>query len=186
MTGRHFYWIGVGLVVGIALGVIGLIAAPGLMPGEINRNEDSSASLVPAIGQPAPDFELISVAGDRFRLSDWRGEIVLLNYWATWCAPCRAEMPLLQEVHGMDAGQLQVLAVNHDEAESTVRQFIDELGVTFPVLLDPEGKTARLYRVRAFPTTFFIDRSGIVRFEHLGPLHKDQLNGYLERIKKIQ
>lgn len=118
----------------------------------------------------APDFTLASL-GDNpdINLEAYRGNVVFLNFWATWCAPCVAEMPAMQTLYERyrDDG-LVVLAVNVREEEPVVREFIDRLGVTYPVALDRNGTVTNLYNVRGFPTTVIIDRSGNVIGVKLG------------------
>ncbi len=114
--------------------------------------------------RPTPPLDAPNLQGERVRLADFQGRAVLLNFWATWCPPCRAEMPSLQALHhwwGDD--QLAVLALNHREAGRTARRFIESAGLTLPVLLDPLGDVTRAWGVRLFPTTVLIDRQGRAR-----------------------
>ncbi len=127
------------------------------------------------VDRPAPDFLLTTLGGERLRLSDFRGKTVVLNFWATWCPPCRREMPDFQalwEERGPDGpDDLVILAVNliSQDARADVRAFVREFGVSFPVLFDTSGDAvSRRYGVRALPATFFIDRDGIVRTTALG------------------
>lgn len=120
----------------------------------------------PRPGFSAPDVELEDTDGRRVRLSDLRGQVVVLNVWASWCPPCRAEMPALQDLHERRAGDgVVVLAVNStvQDSEQAARDFAQAYGLTFPIGLDRDGQATRLYQVRALPSTFFIDREGIVR-----------------------
>jgi cytochrome c biogenesis protein CcmG, thiol:disulfide interchange protein DsbE len=115
-----------------------------------------------AVSLPAPDFTLPTLAGGSVRLSDLRGRVVLLNFWATWCVPCRTEMPAIEELYQRyrDRG-LEVLAINLDVlSTASVEAFAKEVGVTFRVALDPSWSTARAYSVIGLPTTYLIDRSG--------------------------
>jgi peroxiredoxin len=135
--------------------------------------------LRPATGEPAPDFALRLVDSDEVvRLSDFRGQTVLLNFWATWCPPCRAEMPEFQAVYEgrLPDGDFVVLAVDLEETDAQVQRFLDELGLTFPVAMDHAGEVARHYGVRGLPATFFIDRDGIVRERVLGPVFGNLLH----------
>lgn len=118
----------------------------------------------------APDFTLASLeASSTISIDDFRGQVVFLNFWATWCAPCVAEMPAMQTLYERyrDDG-LVVLAVNVREDEATVQEFIDRLGVTYPIALDRAGEVTNLYNVRGFPTTMIIDRGGNVIGVKLG------------------
>ena len=116
----------------------------------------------PQRGFLAPDFELPTLDGSSVRLSDLRGKPVIVNFWATWCPPCRAEMPALQQVaQRYEARGLTVLLVNQSEPPAQVRAFLDSLGITLPTLLD-NGSVAFVYRVRGLPTTVFIHPDGRV------------------------
>ena len=120
----------------------------------------------PREGFPAPDFALETLAGDRVALADMRGQVVIINVWASWCGPCRAEMPAIQQLYGAQRERgLRVLAVNstvQDDADKA-RAFVGELGLTLPVLLDRDGEVTRRYQVRALPSTFVVDRQGVIR-----------------------
>jgi cytochrome c biogenesis protein CcmG/thiol:disulfide interchange protein DsbE len=124
----------------------------------------------PAVGHPAPDFVLSTLNGDDFKLSALRGRPVVLNFWATWCPPCRAELPDLKSAYQRYGGQVAIVGVNQVEPAATVAQFAKEFGLTFPVPLDQRGDVSRTYGVRSLPTTFFIDRNGIIRQFQNGPL----------------
>jgi cytochrome c biogenesis protein CcmG, thiol:disulfide interchange protein DsbE len=128
----------------------------------------------PRPGFLAPDFELMSPDGNPLRLSDLRGRPVILNLWASWCPPCKAEMPALENVHRQYEGDgLVVLGVNmtyQDSVQDAV-QFLADEGLTFPIVMDVDGSVGRRYQMRALPTTFFIDRSGVIHsLEVGGPL----------------
>lgn len=120
----------------------------------------------PQIGFSAPDFTLDRMDGKPIRLSELRGQPVLINLWASWCPPCRAEMPALDAVYRKyrDAGFV-VLAVNttYQDAEADARAFVQRLGLTFPILFDRDGATSQRYRLPALPTSYFIGRDGIIR-----------------------
>lgn len=124
----------------------------------------------PHIGYTAPDFELADVYGRPDRLSNHRGKVVLLNFWATWCGPCRVEMPAIQALHEDYAGRdFQVLSVAGDlEGASRVGPYMEELGITFPGLIDAGGVAQDLYLVNALPMTFLLDRNGVVAYKLVG------------------
>ena len=122
------------------------------------------------IGQPAPEVALTDLAGSTHRLSGYRGKAVLLNFWATWCVPCRTEMPSMERAYRLLKGQgLVVLAVSLDAGgRAPVDAFVKELGLTFPALLDPDGESSRTYRVFGLPTSFLIDRNGRLSAREIG------------------
>ena len=135
-------------------------------------SEDLGAVRGPEIGNLAPDFQLNNLDGQLVSLSDFRGKPVLVNFWATWCPPCRAEMPLIQNTFTDKkwAGEgLVVLAIDIGESPPTVREFVKNYGLTFPVLLDIARDVSLEYYVRGIPTTFFIDREGIIQDMRIGP-----------------
>jgi cytochrome c biogenesis protein CcmG, thiol:disulfide interchange protein DsbE len=121
---------------------------------------------VPQVGFMAPAFTLTDLDGQNVNLSDLLGKVVVLNFWASWCPPCRAEMPAIQQVYQdyQDQG-LVVLAVNvaNQDTMTAMRTFLDSFEHTFPILVDENGAVNRLYAVSSLPTTFFIDRDGMIR-----------------------
>ncbi len=140
----------------------------------------------PDIGSPAPDFQLASISGDTIRLSDLKGHPVMVNFWATWCAPCIIEMPIIQARYESYSPKLVVLAVNAGESQQDVRTFAGDLGLTFDVLLDPRNNVQDLYRVQAIPTSFFLDSDGIILAQHIGVLSEDIIDGYLEMVGVVK
>ncbi len=122
---------------------------------------------------PAPDFVARDLQGKPTRLSELRGKVVFLNLWATWCAPCREEMPSLEmlqrDMAGMD---FVILAVSEDATGAeAVKPYVDEFGFTFPILLSPDGAVGRKYGITGYPETFIIDKTGQVVVHHVGPRH---------------
>lgn len=134
---------------------------------------------------PAPDFTLESRQGENLRLQDFRGEVVMLNFWASWCGPCRQEMPLMDELYEQykDLG-FTILAVNVDEDRGEAHRFLDKVPVSYPILYDPESNVSEQYEVQAMPTTVMIDRDGNARFLHRGyqPGYEDD---YEEQIRQL-
>lgn len=127
-------------------------------------------------GKRAPDFELTTLAGETVKLSDFRGERVMLNFWATWCPPCRAEIPDMQKFY--EDEDVTILAVNAFETErnmDVVTEFVDEFGMTFDVLIDEESKAVTIYDIFSFPTTFMIDSNGIIQNLATGALNYEQM-----------
>ncbi len=117
----------------------------------------------------APDFTLKSRDGKNVRLSDLRGQVVLLNFWASWCGPCRQEMPILDEIHNKYKSLgFSVLGVNLDAKSSKAINYLKDTPVSFPVLYDPKGDVSSQYGVQAMPSTVIIDKDGNVRYLHEG------------------
>lgn len=122
-----------------------------------------------APGKPAPEFELGTLDGQMLSLSQFRGSPVLLNFWATWCGPCRREMPYLQKVYERWQGVgLVLLAINIGESPPDVAEFMQAGRFTFPVLMDVSGEVATRYGIEGIPTTFFIDAEGIIQEVQVG------------------
>jgi peroxiredoxin len=173
-----------GIFIGAGLGLIIFIGFD--LGGARSRLEGFTSgralTFSPAVGNPAPDFSLQDLSGESLRLSDQHGKAVLINFWATWCGPCRLEMPAFQERAGKYESELVILAVNFDEPAERVQGFADEFGLTFPVLLDPGGNVQELYRVRGYPTTYVVDAEGVVQNVHIGLLEEEQLDRYLSQL----
>ncbi|MCL4834738.1 MAG: TlpA family protein disulfide reductase [Caldilineaceae bacterium] len=126
----------------------------------------------PAVDHPAPDFSLTRFdTGEPVKLSDLQGKPVILNFWATWCRPCRAEMPALQATYERYGDDLLVVGVDQGEETGVVGPFLEEFGITFPILLDGDTAVGRQYRILGLPTTFFIDSQGIIRRVHAGEIN---------------
>ncbi len=134
-------------------------------------------------GSVAPDFELPDVNGEMVRLSDFAGRPVILNFWATWCAPCRVEMPALQEAQAEfgDDGPV-VLTINQEETAERVTEFFDEIGLTLPALLDAEAEVGLAYSAIFLPTTVIVGPDGIVSAVHRGIISREELDGYLGQL----
>lgn len=140
-----------------------------------------------ANGQLAPEFTLTNLAGDNVTLSELRGKKVILNFWATWCPPCEAEMPHFQQYYEQYAEKdnVEILGVNATYAKEKVErveQFVEGYALTFPILLEPTGNIAEMYEVMTIPATFFIDEQGRVQRQIKGPLDLDALQGYVAEL----
>jgi peroxiredoxin len=176
------------------LGTVLPVVAAAVLTGLMWFNRALFAPL--DVGSRAPDYTVRTLTGESVALSRFRGEVVLLNVWATWCAPCVKEMPALQRLHDRLSGQgLRIVAVSVDAApsqlggddlEAAVNDFIGRFGLTFTVLRDPTGKIQRVYQTQGLPTSFIIDREGRIRQKVLGaaawdePQYADELHRLLE------
>lgn len=136
-----------------------------------------------ATGKPAPDFIAKDLTGKEYRLSELKGKGVILNFWGTWCEPCRDEMPALQEMSETLKNQgVLVLGVNNGESDVTVQAFVKQYGLTFPILLDKRLDISKAYQVVNLPTTYFIKHDGTLAMRVIGPLN---VNTILDNAKKI-
>ena len=153
----------------LKVAILLVLAAPSVIsPAEVFRELDL---IRPSRTKAAPEFTVPGVKGDRIDLRDLKGKAVLLNFWATWCAPCREEMPSMERLHHQykDRG-LRVVAISVDSAGAdTVARFVKSLGLTFSIGLDPKQEVANRYGVRALPSTFLLDRNGNTAAMALGP-----------------
>lgn len=148
---KHRKWIQSVILAGLAVVAVFTLA------GGLLFSEDP-----PKVGSAAPDFVLPGLEGGEFRLSDYRGRPVLINFWGTYCPPCVAEMPLIQQYHDLYKDQgLVVLGINENDPVVTARAFVRQLDLSFPILMDRD-KVRKAYGVTAYPATFFINGDGIV------------------------
>ncbi|WP_026907288.1 peroxiredoxin family protein [Paucisalibacillus globulus] len=135
------------------------------------------------VGNIAPDFQLQTLEGDNVKLSDFRGERVMLNFWATWCPPCRAEMPDMKQFH--QDKDVVILAVNLTDAEKDLQQvedFVNEYELTFPILLDENIEVAELYMIQPIPTSFMIDSNGLIHYKAFGAMNYELMVQELEKM----
>jgi len=140
----------------------------------LDRSGDSASALgaldsrPPEVGKPAPQFALRNPDGQVVQLSDFDGEVVWINFWATWCGPCRRELPDIQQLAGeFEDDGLVVLTLNQGESANKATDFWEELGLDLPILLDSDGEVADQYRLIGLPNNYFIDKDGILRaFQH--------------------
>ncbi|BFM22462.1 hypothetical protein R50076_35110 [Gilvimarinus japonicus] len=138
-----------------------------------------------AVGTKAPDFTLKSNQGDNVRLAEQRGQVVMLNFWASWCAPCRKEMPLLDELHQRyESAGFVLYGVNVESDPSAGDKLIKDLGVSFPILYDTDSIASKAYSVDAMPTTVVIDRDGVIRYVNRGYRGGDE-EKYRTQVKEL-
>jgi cytochrome c biogenesis protein CcmG/thiol:disulfide interchange protein DsbE len=137
----------------------------------------------PLPDRPAPDFTLLTLDGTTVTLSKLKGQVALINIWATWCPPCRAEMPTIQATYEQYREQgFTVLAVDLQEDPRTVAGFMREFKLTFPALLDTDGAVSQAYQASALPSSFFVDRKGIIRAVYRGPMPRGVIAGTIEQL----
>ncbi len=143
---------------------------------------DEGVRVAPEVGAIAPEFTLLNTSGQEVSLSDHRGKVVMINFWATWCPPCRQEMPGIQSRYLQHQGSLEVLAIDNDEPLNMVLDFREEMDLSFDPLLDPGARVQINYQIRAYPTTIFVNEHGIIQFVHIGLMTESQLDGYLDQM----
>ncbi len=156
------------IIIGSIIGIMFVIAMVGYIGSRVSRNGTAGAGTrksgqTAAENEVAPDFSLMTVNKRTVRLSDYRGKIVFLNFWATWCPPCRMELPSMEKLAERFKGKpFVILAVNVDESDpGNVEAFVRQMGLTFPVLID-DGSISARYRVNSIPTTFIIKKNGVI------------------------
>jgi cytochrome c biogenesis protein CcmG/thiol:disulfide interchange protein DsbE len=144
---------------------------------------DALADPAPLPDHPAPDLALSQLDGTLRTLRDLRGQVVLINIWATWCPPCRAEMPAIQQAYAeyRERGFV-VLAVNQREDAAAITPFLEQQGLTFPILIDRDGQASATYQASALPSSFFVDRRGVIRAVYRGPIPSRVINGIVEQL----
>ncbi len=150
------------MVLSLAVAVLWTVASR--VPSAFGASLSSASS--PREGFMAPDFTLDTLSGEKVTLSGLRGKIVVINLWATWCPPCRAEMPALENAYKQykDSGVVVLgLNVTNQDSEGNVPRFVEQFELTFPILLDRDGSVSALYQLSALPTTYIVDREGMIR-----------------------
>lgn len=151
-------------------------------PADLGTNSITA----PQKGLPPPAFHLDSLTGEEYHFPSPKKQVILINFWASWCPPCRAEMPAMQRVYQKYQGSnFEILAVNvtnKDRLEDAAA-IVEENGLTFPVLLDHQGRVSEEYRVNSMPTSFFIDKQGIVQYMVIGgPMREALILSYLQEL----
>jgi len=146
-------------------------------------NTSKAAGTGIANGVKAPEFELKTLDGKMVKLSDYKGKAVMINFWASWCGPCRAEMPTLQAVYKeFEAEGFVILAVNLNEPDLAVKSFQEKYGLTFPILMDKGDRVSKLYDIVPLPTSYFVDKNGVVQGKWTGEIKKEQLRTFVKKL----
>lgn len=168
---------------GIALAaVLVMLVAAGLAMWGPGHGASAQQTGRPLSGQPAPDFTLDLLDGSTIRLSDLRGNVVVVNFWATWCPPCEEELPALQSLSSQYQPEVVFLGLAYEDQESLVRAAVARLGLTYRIGLDVDGRIARAYGITGVPETFVIGPQGEVAFVHIGPVTAEELTGELDAL----
>ena len=170
-----------GMVLGFVLGmvlvfIVGRFQSPPKVSNMLGNSQTRSQLQIDA---PAPDFKLENLNGELVKIKNFHGRFVLINFWATWCGPCRLEMPVFQSRVDAHPDDFVVVTVNSQDPPGDVQAFMDELGLNIYALLDPDGEVHKQYMVRGFPTSYLVDRSGVLKIQHVGLMSEDQLDRYL-------
>jgi thiol-disulfide isomerase/thioredoxin len=165
----------------------GLIAAAALAAAPVALADGASASIGGSAGAvgAAPDFTLPARGGTNLSLSQYKGQVVMINFWATWCGPCRQEMPLLDAMYKKYKGMgFTLIGVNVEPDSKAAEKFLQGMPVTFPVAFDAESRVSKLYNVQGMPSTVIVDRKGNARVLHKGYRPGDE-NKYLDEVRKL-
>ncbi|MGG3450067.1 thiol-disulfide oxidoreductase ResA [Domibacillus aminovorans] len=166
----------------IRTAILGVLAGLVIYTLYTNLTKDSRGTL--EAGDKAPDFVLTDMSGEQHRLSDYEGKGVFLNFWGTWCEPCKKEMPHMEKMAQEYAGEVEILAVNVGESNFQVQNFAEQYGLTFPIAIDKSKEVMNTYGVNPLPTTFMIKPDGTIDQIVIGGLIvEDQVRALFERVK---
>lgn len=179
--------------VGVAVAILLIVGTVWLLEDYLASEDDGleaatgvvveGGGVTPRVGEPGPDFTLDGLDGRPISLSGLRGRPVLINFWASWCPPCRGEMPDLEELQREYANAgLVVVAVNLQEEPAAARRYAETLGLTFPIALDRSARVAARYNVSALPTSYFVAPDGVIRDLNVGALTGRALRGKVAKI----
>lgn len=165
------------IIAGVLL--FGLLTVAIVQAMEKDEKPDNLPGL--KIGVKAPDFELEDLSGKKVKLSDYQGKKVILNFWATWCPPCKEEMPAMEKFYQNAGDDVVILAVNIDP-QFDVKGFADKMGITFPILLDKDDKVNSAYSVMTIPTTYFINEEGLIANKYMTSMSEELMKKYIEEM----
>ena len=173
------------ILIWLVIGIVWIVLSR-VPQGEDKVNNVESA--LPQKGYLAPALEGVTLSGSPISLDDVQGKVLLINFWATWCPPCRLEMPAMQAIYTRYKDQgFEILAVNLQEQDAQMSAFVDEMGLTFPILVDRDGSLSSVYRVTSLPTTFVVDREGVIRDRIVGgPLAEALLESKIKPLLETQ
>ncbi|MCC6146492.1 MAG: TlpA family protein disulfide reductase [Anaerolineaceae bacterium] len=161
-----------GLVIGVAAGFIAALSRNSPEKDIVDINES------PGIGKKIPSIIMQELDGDEIDIASLIGKPLVINYWATWCPPCKLEMPLLQEFSMAHMGEVIVVGINAKESNATVSDFMRKNGIGLDMILDLNGNMQDAFRITGLPTTFFVDETGVLRAQHIGILDQKLLSQY--------
>jgi thiol-disulfide isomerase/thioredoxin len=171
--------VALGLFVGFGIGL--------LVVFYLNEDHSVTSDLIQErayirVGVDAPDFSLTDLTNQTVQLKKLFGKPIILNFWATWCGPCRIEMPMLESFYQNRSENIEFLAINMQEKEQSVQKFAGELNLNFPILLDLDAEVSTMYRIQGLPTTVILSSEGKISAIHIGVISESQLIGYLEKM----
>jgi thiol-disulfide isomerase/thioredoxin len=165
----------------LAVVLIGILVIQGCTPSSqsiTNNGQEATAGM--NVGEPVPNFTLVDLEGNQISLGDFRGKTVFVNFWTTWCPPCRAEMPEIEAIHQEYKDKdVVVIGIAIMEPEDVVRQYVEQGSYSWTFVLDDSGKVASDYRVTVIPTSFFIDQAGIIQAANIGGMAKQAMENKL-------
>ncbi|GEL76286.1 redoxin domain-containing protein [Tenuibacillus multivorans] len=184
------------IALGIILSLISIIVFNTMTAEEDQAERDGAVFVTPEgsdvdtsgikVGEVAPNFKLTTLDGETVQLSDFRGKKVFINFWATWCAPCKAEMPHMQDFYEQYSDEVEVIAVNatgQERNKNDVETFVKDYGLTFPIPLDETTEVTAMYQAVSFPTTFFINTEGDVQLQRkVGPMTFEEMEKKMNQL----
>ena len=174
----RFHRVSLGLLVMVLVGILVIQSCTPSSQSITSDGQEAPAGV--NVGESAPDFTLVDMEGNQVTLSDFRGKTVFVNFWATWCPPCRAEMPEMETVYQEYKGKgVVVIGVDILEPEDVVRQFVEQGGYSWTFVLDTSGEVSANYEVATIPTSFFIDQEGIIQAVNIGAMTKRAMENEL-------